>query len=201
MKQYTIKKITGAPNWANIPVADMEIAYHEAKDIGIAGHAQLCWDNDALYVHLWAKEEHIRNELTGQLEEVCQDSCLEFFFRPTESLHYFNFEFNPNCALWLGHGTGENLVRLVLMNQDKTLSPKANRTEDGWEICYRVPFSFIQQFFPEFSPKEGLAFYGNFYKCGDNTQYPHWFSWNDVTSDPLSFHRPQDFGRLILGGE
>ena len=200
MKQYTIKKITGTPDWSNIPVVDMELSYHEGF-VDIQGHAQLCWDEEAIHVHLWAKEENIRSELNGPLTEVCQDSCLEFFLRPTESLHYFNIEFNPNCALWLGHGNGSSLMRMVLNEKEVSFSPKANLTDDGWEITYRVPFSFIQHFFPEFAPKEGLSFYGNFYKCGDNTQYPHWFSWTDVTSDPLCFHRPQDFGRLILGGK
>ena len=200
MNQYTIKKVAGAPDWANIPVADMEIAYHEGT-VDIGGHAQLCWDDKALYVHLWAKEENIRSELAGPLEEVCQDSCLEFFFRPTETLHYFNFEFNPNCALWLGYGNGSSLMRMVPNEKEFPFSPKVNLTEDGWEIFYSIPLSFIQHFFPEFTLQEGVACYGNFYKCGDNTQYPHWFSWNDVTSDPLCFHRPWDFGRLIFGGE
>ena len=198
MKSYTLKKIVGAPNWEKIPTLQIDTAY---KPTNIRAWAQLCWDDTCIHVHLQAEEEDIRNTLTGPLDEICTDSCLEFFIRPTEALSYFNIEFNLNCAVYLGYGTDRyNLVRLIPHDHRELLKPVANTTQGGWEITYQIPFTFIQQFLPAFDPKEGYQFYGNCYKCGDEAVQPHHLSWSPIEGK-LDFHTPQFFGRLILGGE
>ena len=55
------------------------------------------------------------------------------------------------------------------------------------------------QYISHFTPQIGLAMYGNFYKCGDLTKKAHYLSWNPMRCETPQFHRPQDFGRLILG--
>jgi hypothetical protein len=40
----------------------------------------------------------------------------------------------------------------------------------------------------------GQCWYGNFYKCADNTSHPHWLTWYP-SSD---FHVPDEFGKLIF---
>ena len=113
MKSYTLKKVTGTPDWQKIPALQIDTAY---KPTDVRAWAQLCWDDTCIHVHLQAEEENIRNTLTGPLDEICTDSCLEFFIRPTEALSYFNIEFNLNCAVYLGYGTDRyNLVRLIPM--------------------------------------------------------------------------------------
>jgi hypothetical protein len=91
-------------------------------------------------------------------------------------------------------------VRLIPLDYKKTLKPESNRTADGWEINFHVPFDFIQKFLPAFEPKEGYQFYGNCYKCGDLTVKPHYFSWNPIEPGVLDFHCPKFFGQMILGG-
>ena len=200
MKSYTLKKIAGTPDWDTIPTLDIDIPYRRITEV--KAWAQLCWDDAGIHVHLWAKENNIRCEETDPLAEVCCDSCLEFFFRPTESMRYFNIEYNPACNIYLGYGTNlKTLVRLILNKDTFSFEPQSYRTEDGWGITYHVPFTFIQHFFPDFKAYEGLKFYGNCFKCGDNTDHPHHMSWNRVELDHINFHTPQFFGRMILGGE
>jgi len=199
MKQYTLKKVSGTPDWSAIEIAPIDTVQW-LPDVGITAQAQLCWNDDAILVHLSAKEKEIRAENRGILDEVCEDSCLEFFIRPTEDLRYFNFEFNPNCALYSGFGSGvHDLTRLLVRDPAATFAPKANRTEDGWEIFYQIPFAFIHQFFPEFKAEVGTKFYGNMYKCGDMTPQCHYLAWNPIQLDFPRFHCPEYFGRLILG--
>ncbi len=198
MRSYTLKKIIGTPNWEKIPALQIDTVYNPAN---IRAWAQLCWDDTCIHVHLQAEEKEIRNELDGPLAHVSEDSCLEFFIRPTEALSYFNIGFKLNCALYLGYGTNRyNLVRLIPQDYRELLKPASNRTEDGWEVIYQVPFSFIQQFLPAFDPKEGYQFYGNCYKCGGDTARRHHFSWSPIEGK-LDFHKPEFFGRMILGGE
>ncbi len=197
MKEYVIKRVEGQPDWSQIPV--MHIDYQK-KDIkhNITAQAQLCWDDTGIHVHLSCKEQNIRKELTQKFDPIWEDSCLEFFIRPTEDLHYFNFEFNANCALFLGYCKGKpNIIRLILPNHMNTFKPVVNFTEGGWEITYTIPFQFIQNFFHDFQPKSGLQFYGNCYKCGDKTVIPHYLMWNPIP-EGISFHAPEHFGRLIL---
>lgn len=198
MRTYTVKKIQGTPDWSKVEIAPIDNLLW-TDSIDITAQAQVCYDENYLYVRLEAVESEIRMEEKDRLAEVCLDSCLEFFLRPTERMDYFNIEFNPNAIVWLGFGSGiPNLIRM-LPSTKKLLAPQVEFTDGGWFITYRVPFAFIRQFFPEFELKAGAKMYANFYKCGDLTVKRHYLSWNPVTSESPAFHRPQDFGCLILG--
>lgn len=200
MKSYTLKKIHGEPNWDAISALDIDIQHGEPTEIQAWG--KLCWDDTGIHVNLYTREAHIRCEELQPLDPVCEDSCLEFFIRPTEALRYFNFEYNPVCNVFLGFGSGiDNLIRLIPKGQESLFRTKSYKTEDGWGITYHIPFAFIAQFFPEFKAYEGLKFYGNCYKCGDKTAQPHYLSWNPIDPGRLSFHCPAFFGQMILGGE
>ena len=183
-------------DWSLIPSISMtQQAWTPAVDI--VPTAQICYDEEALYLRLSAKEAHIRAEYTGLLDSPCQDSCLEFFFSPCEGDNrYFNIEFNPNCCLYLGIGTSvRDLIRLIPEEKD-ILLPEAVRTDDGWFITYRVPYYFIRRFFPDFTAAPGKTMRANFYKCGDLTVEEHYFAWNPIVGEVMSFHRTCDFGLL-----
>ena len=196
-----VEKIVKKPKdfeWSKIPMIPIDYQV-EPTEAEVSAIAQICYDEEALYVRLSAKEKHIRAEYTGPLDMPCQDSCLEFFFSPMEGNNrYFNIEFNPNCCVYLGIGSClQDLVRLLPEGRD-VLWPKAERTEDGWNVTYHIPASFIRQFFPGFVLESGKAIRANFYKTGDLTVEPHNFSWNPIAEGEHSFHRPCDFGVLEL---
>ena len=96
MKNYTISRCVGAPDWNTIPALAIDHA-HLDPDTGIRAFAQIAWDPEALHVRLHAEETQIRAEETGPLGMPCEDSCLEFFFCPMEAdLRDLNLEFNPH---------------------------------------------------------------------------------------------------------
>lgn len=196
MKTHIIPRMQFPIDWSGVPSVSICEAYHP-DPLDITATGQICYDDRALYLRLTAREKEIRAEYTGLLDSPCEDSCLEFFFSPIEGdTRYFNIEFNPNCCLYLGIGSCiDDLVRLIPENGNP-LSPKAARTQDGWEISYQVPYSFVRRFFPDFRPESGKTIRANFYKCGDLTVHEHYFSWNRITGGKLSFHRPCDFGLL-----
>lgn len=125
---------------------------------------------------------------------------MEFFFRPQEGdLRYFNVEINPNGQTYIGFGYNvENLVRLVLPNEDVLLQKKVALLPDGWECFYCFPISVLRIFFPDYQLTSGKKIYANCYKCGDETKQPHYISWNPIQSRTPCFHRPTDFGEMIL---
>ena len=204
MRSYTIKKIQGTPDWSTIPVMPID-NQPWGEPVDISAQAQICWDEENLYIRQEAWEKHIRREENGPLCRVCNDSCLEFFFRPTERMDFFNFEINPNRAIYLGYGNGQDtLLRINFQSKRDTimqekLDIQTEITETGWVLTYKIPFAFVRRFFPEFQPKVGLQAYGNAYKCGDETEQIHYIAWNPIDWPEPAFHRPEQFGRLIFG--
>ena len=193
MKRYAIRPFAG---WEGVEALSMdENLWLPPADI--AAWAQIARDADGLLVRLTAREARIRAEETGALGHPWEDSCLEFFFAPVPGdPRYVNIEFNPNGCACVGLGAGSFRTRL-LPEQD-WLAPKPFKTPDGWGIAYRVPFAFIRTLFPGFEPIDGHILRANCYKCGDRTERPHFLAWNPVTSLTPNFHRPQDFGEMVL---
>jgi hypothetical protein len=204
MKTYTMKKVHGEPDWDTIPRMHLDEQMWIKNDT-VTATAQVCWDEEALYIRLQAKEKDLRIQETGLTAEVCLDSCLEFFVRPTEKLDYFNFEFNPKCVMYLGYGNGVNgaaeLIRLLVRNPESVFCTQSEIDPEGWQLRFRIPYNFIRRFFPDFAPKEGGQMYANAYKCGNIERNNHFLAWNPVNVALHSFHRPQEFGCLIFGGK
>lgn len=196
MREYTIIRRPQQLDWEQIPALHID-TWQLTEPLPISAKAQICYDDQALYVHLSTVEQDIRAEHMGPLGEICEDSCLEFFFSPMAGdLRYFNLECNLNGAMFMGFGSDMNcLSRLV--EETPFIRPNPRRTEDGWEVTYEVPYTFIRLFFPGFDPKPGYSMRGNFYKCGEFTVKPHYLTWNKVPEDGVfTFHCPEHFGIL-----
>ena len=73
MKEYTITRINGAPDWSTVPALQIN-ELHNTPPVDISAQAQVCYDDTALDVRLRAVETNIRAEQTGKLDEVCEDS-------------------------------------------------------------------------------------------------------------------------------
>lgn len=199
MNTYTVCKLQGAPDWACVPA--VELKNHLWSDVrAISAQAQLCWDEDNLYVRLQATEPDILCRFDGLCDPVYQDSCLEFFFSPKEGdSRYFNFEGNPNGAMYIGFGAmGENRCRLHIPNVRELFQICPFSTSDGWGLTYRIPVRFIQIFEPNFHLHPGLQLRANFYKCGDETKQPHFIAWNPIDLPSPSFHQPDFFGCIVF---
>lgn len=198
MKEYTIARRGKNFDWKKLDslVIDEPLKPTEAD---VRGYAQIAYDSENLYVRLWAEEKEIRAEYTGKLDEVCEDSCLEFFFAPIwGDSRYFNLECNLNGAIFLGFGSepgAKNIVRLI--PEVLPIKIRTKTIEGGWEVEHTIPFSFIRHFFPEFAPKSGDSMRANCYKCGDLTEKPHDLAWNPVpVLEMCSFHNPDFFGLM-----
>jgi len=75
MKTYTIKKVNGTPDWSKIPTLNIENVQW-TDPIDITAWAQLCWDDEGLFVRMEAIEPNIRMEETGPQACTCNDSCM-----------------------------------------------------------------------------------------------------------------------------
>lgn len=194
--EYRVVRVN-APDWNAIEAVELT---HQPwlEPCNIEAKAQLCHDGENLYVRMQTKETNIRAELTGVLDQVCNDSCMEFFFAPKmDDARYFNFEWNKLCNAYIGFGAERRTrVRQILKNPKDVFMPVSVDTEGGWAIEYRIPLSFIRMYVPEFV-FEGKAAC-NFYKCGDLTEIPHYLAWAPLSSEKPDYHRRWDFGTLVF---
>ena len=136
---YTVKRMT-TPDWDAAPTVTLT---HQRwlPPCDIAAKAQACHDGERLFVRMEARERDIRATLTGPLEPVCQDSCLEFFFAPDPADgRYLNFEWNPLGTLFFGFGLGRgSRVRQAPEDAQALLSPRPFTTAQGWGIEFGIP--------------------------------------------------------------
>ena len=194
--KYKVARVH-APDWNAIEAVEL---HHQPwlAPCDIEARAQLCHDGENLYVRMEAKEKNIRATLTGALDQVCNDSCMEFFFAPDAGdARYFNFEWNKLCNAYVGFGAERKTrVRQILKKPNDVFMPKSFDTPDGWAIEYRIPLSFIRMYVPEFAFEGEAAC--NFYKCGDMTEIPHYLAWAPLSSEKPDYHRRWDFGTLVF---
>jgi hypothetical protein len=200
MRTYTITRVDGLPDWNTIEKAPMDIKPWKEFPLSMEVFAQVCHNGGALHVRLAADEKEPLARFSGTTDMVCLDSCLEFFFSPLADGRYFNFEFNPNGALFLGFGTGRNLsARQLVTNYRDFFSVKPFSGGGFWGVEFAVPLVFIALYCPGFTLEKGRTLTANFYKCGDETKTPHYLVWNPVNTEKPDYHRPEFFGRLVVG--
>ncbi|MDR2071457.1 MAG: carbohydrate-binding family 9-like protein [Treponema sp.] len=158
-------------------------------------------DDAAFYVFMETAENDIRAAERGFSAKVCTDSCMELFLMPdpVHSPRYFNWEFNPAGAMYLGLGTNRyDREDIILDNYPKLFRLQTCMKTGGWTLEYRIPFGFLGRYFPAFEPRAGHFMRGNFYKCGDKTIHPHYGCWSPIELPKPDFHCSDFFGEIIL---
>ena len=191
-ESYTVVKTDKEPDWSKVPVLQIDKVLW-TEDFGIRAQGQLCYSDDALFVHLRAVEKDVRAENTEPLSPVFEDSCLEFFLMIVDAPNYFNFEINPNGCLSIQFGPSKpDRIEIVRADAGEYFNIHRNRTGDGWEVFYQIPLAFFRLFFPDFQFDGEMA--ANFYKCGNKTVHKHYLSWSPIDLEEPNFHCPEYFG-------
>lgn len=198
MPDYTIVRAAAPIEWDAVPALSISHAQW-LPDAGVRASAQLCYDEETLYLRMTAAEAHIRAEEQPPVGMPCNDSCLEFFFCPAAGDdRYLNIEFSPSGCMFLGFGLGR-ADRMRLLPQYMAVTPVIESLPEGWRVTCAIPAALVRVFFPGFRFAAGMQMRANLYKCGDLTPAPHYLLWHPSTSDQPDFHRSQDFGVMTLG--
>lgn len=202
MKEYTIaKRKYGKDMWEGIEKIHIDTFWWVDNDYKPETTAQICYDSENIYVKFITAETEVTAKYKNMHEDVYKDSCVEFFLRPACDARYFNFEINCIGTLLLGIGPedeGRDAVEVDPKIFGITPSITDPDTFSGpfWTLEYKIPFSFLKQYWGEFDLSEGL--FANCYKCGDETKYEHYGMWSPCLKDDPNFHRPQCFGRMYF---
>ena len=197
---YKIKTISNRSecylgNIAEIAIYNWNCAYQPRA------YAKMCYIKDQGFAVSLVCEE--RNPLASYTKAncmVCEDSCLEVFidYKPQLQKGYINFEANANGSLLVEHGmAGENRKKLI----DMGINPPeitAFKGENEWGYDLFIPLTLIEQVYGTSNFELGDKVRGNFFKCGDKTEHPHYGSFTKIDWKKPSFHRPEFFADMII---
>ncbi len=194
-------------SWKDI--ATLEFTHYMGEKPAHTPNAQakLIYDSNALYVLFRVEDKYIR-AVAGHQGNVCRDSCVEFFFTPSDDTKtgYFNLETNCGGAMLFHHQLVPRENQTVIAEEDcRRIAifhslPKTIETEiqepTVWTISYRMPFDILEKYSKVAKPQKGIVWRANFYKCADATSQPHWLTWSKVNRPRPDFHIPKCFGVL-----
>lgn len=177
-------------NWKTFP-------YKPQVSFRIARTAREIW------IHFFVNEQSVRAVNTEPNQPVYQDSCVEFFVQPVSDGPYMNFEFNAigTCLSQVGpERAGRQFLDPDTIRRISTRSSLGNTPFEErkdlheWNLLVGIPLDLL---FGEEDPDlTGKHIRGNFYKCGDKLEVPHYLSWNPIGVERPDFHRPEFFGVL-----
>lgn len=157
---------------------------------------QAIWDDIGLTVRLYCREENPRTTYSQPDEPVYKDSCLEFFVMAADGEGYYNFELNSKAVLLAGQGKPGSRSRIP-PEKHSVFQPKPLSLENGWGVEIRVPFQALG-IGERKNWQELPRLRCNFYKCGDDTDLPHYGCWSLIDNPTPQFHLPAFFGCLKL---
>ena len=196
-----------AAPWASIP--PLAVDHYLWLDNGYrpAVEARVCRTARFLYVRFRVEEKRVRVRYTEFQDPVYKDSCVEFFIDafPELGRGYVNFETNAIGTLLAAFGPDRS-HRAPLWPEDLAEYEAAASIRgpvegeygaDSWTLEYRLPLGLFRKLYGR-EIRPGQRAEANFYKCGDETDVPHYGAWSPVGTPSPDFHRPEFFGQLVF---
>ncbi len=156
-----------------------------------------------IYIRYFVKGNSLKASYKEDNSPVHKDSCVEFFMKRIEDTNYMNFEFNCIGTCDAARRKSREIKQSLTQREYKTirrhstLERKSFEEKKGvfsWELTVAIPFTVLG-IDPNFLPEKILA---NFYKCADETEFPHFLSWSPIDVPQPDFHRPEFFGELYF---
>ncbi len=212
-KEYSIKKIdfdfdniAESKMWDS--VAHIRISNYLWMDNGYKPKVIIKALHSSHFIYIFFKvfEKKIKTQYINFGDPVYKDSCVEFFLNPfpEKSDDYFNMEMNAIGALLIGVGEGRNRSFLQKqVAQDIVIIPSIKLPVNGfhgtdfWTIHLKIPVRIFEEHYqiPFSTPRHAI---GNFYKCGDETEFEHYGAWNRIENRTPDFHLAKYFGRIVF---
>jgi hypothetical protein len=207
-KSGEVSDFTKAEIWADIAPLFIETYMWMHNGYSPKVNVRVFHTDRFIYLRYDVPEERIVIRHVSFGSEVYKDSCVEFFLNPfpETSDEYVNMEFNALGVMLIGVGKdGDDSKRYYFKKKEaegfETVSSVkhpviGDHGSKSWTLHVKIPKRFFEnRYGREFTAKKTIA---NFNKCGDETEFEHYGSWNEVLSPTPNFHLPQYFGDLIF---
>ena len=156
-----------------------------------------------LYIRYFVKGNSLKALYETDGSPVYQDSCVEFFMKRVNDPNYYNFEFNCIGTCDASYRESRDSKKSLTPEEYASIRrfsslPHVAFTEKlgvySWELVVAIPFR-LMGLDPDNLPEKIM---GNFYKCADDTEFPHFVSWSPIDLPEPNFHCPEFFGEIYL---
>ncbi len=216
MQSYLVKHAAGPvkisaewedPVWNRAETAKLEVVSPKSSSHHPCTQVRMLYDAQNLYGLFLVQDQYVCARSQHDQEQVCLDSCVEFFVRPAGEKKYFNFEMNCGGTILLYHiadlftkdyshipledlDTVERFHTLPRIVDPEIVEPVT------WRLGFRIPLSFFVKYARIDTNLSGQVWHTNFTKCADKSSHPHWLLWQRLPQG--SFHQPDAFGELVF---
>lgn len=199
VKAYKTFAFRDAPLWDEVKEGSLEFSNWDSK-AHYNTFFKMCFvQNKGIFLKMRTDETELRRVNTKRDENIWEDSCMEFFLCPfSDRDEYLNFEINPNGAYLCQFGAKREGRVFLRTLTEKEAEVKTEITPEGWSLELFIPKELITEAFKENFTAKACTIRGNFYKCGDLTEKPHYDSFNKMTTLPPGFHNPECFAEIII---
>lgn len=210
MKTIKVPKIIPAGNieeiFAALPLNDIDCCNWPAEfPYAPKAGFKLFHDGKRLYIKFSVTENDIKATVAEDQGCTWTDPCVEFFVSPCGNLDYYNFECTCTGKLllaWHPDGAPKVAAEKEILDSVERVPSLGTETfalregEHSWDVIEIIPVTAL--FASDVCRFDGKEMTANFYKCGDELPTPHFLSWNPIEWPEPSFHRPEQFGKLIF---
>ena len=188
-------------DWNAVEKAEIKRCLWENNEYCPRAYGKLAYIKDkGFYVKLCAYEQNPKADYLNFYDNVYCDSCLEFFADYSGKREkYVNFEVNSRGVSLIAFGDDDVDNRECITEYFKSIPDvKTKIYKDRWEVYAFFSLENIERVFPGCKFEKGYEFAGNFYKCGDETEIPHYGSYAEITPEKMRFHRPECFAKFVI---
>ncbi len=156
-----------------------------------------------LYIRFNVQGNSLKASYGADGSPVYKDSCVEFFMQKEGDPRYMNFEFNCIGTCDAARRSSRDIRTPLSQAEYKSIirypSVKRRIFEEikgihAWSLIVIIPLR-LMGLDPDNLPEK---IRGNFYKCADETQNPHFVSWSPINLPEPNFHCPDFFGEIYL---
>ena len=201
IKTYQTFTFENEPDWNEVASDSVDFYHWESENpYRPLCSFQMCFvKKKGIFLRMRTDETKIRAVCKGRDENCWEDSCMEFFFRPfSHRSEYLNFEMTAGGAYLCAMGSSrDNRIFLKELTK-KEPTVRAEIGCDGWSVELFVPCELIDEAFCEDFCASAGDYRGNFFKCGDKTESPHFGSFSPMGENPPGFHNPDLFANILV---
>ena len=211
---YLVKKAPGpvsldaawdSPVWSQACELKLDYVFDRSSTHHPDTRIRMLYDDQNIYGLFQVHDQYVKAVAEKNQEQVCRDSCVEFFVKPAGAERYFNFEMNCGGTILLYHvkncraGDYTPVPEEDLATIERFHTLPARITEEiteeiTWRLGFRIPIAFFVKYSKINPNLSGQKWTANFTKCADATSHPHWLSWQALPN--CDFHLPDFFGEL-----
>lgn len=191
-KTDVVDPAINSPEWEKANIGSVDIQRWKEFCQPIYTTFKLLKGPEGISVLMHTDEKNLRAVCQHENDRVCDDSCMEFFFKPDPwDINYINFEFNPKGILFLSIGK-DRYDRQILDTDRKIFNIESIPDDGDWTLKFYIPDEFMSKYFK----KIAKVCRGNFYKCGEQTGHSHFISWSEMEVETPDFQIADFFGKL-----